>query len=556
VFKGLAAERPTIDSKGQILRSASIVALITAISRICGYLRDQRVALLLGTSPAADCFVLAFRIPNLVRRMTAEGSLGASLIPVFTSYLRNSPGRSAWAFAQKMFWDLAVALAVLAALGVIFSRQLVGIYTIFGSNRTAWGLAVYLNRIMFPAIVFIGLAAVATALLHSLRIFALPAATPVLFNLAIIACSLGLVYRPILDWAPPEYRTPAVALAVGTLIGGAVQLGTQLPALVRRGMSLVPELSVSDPGVQKVARLMGPAFFGMGVYQINLFVDTVFAFSARMPSGSVSSLYLADRVMQLVLGSYAIAISTAMFPTMSHQIASGEWDQMKRTFGFSLRIVSFITIPAAAGLVLLRRPIVQVLFQHGQFSSESTILTARALFFYSLGLPAFAAIKLITPMYYSLQDTITPARVGVYVLGLNITLNTVFLLFFFRVLSNGSPALASSVAAYFNFGALFVLFRRRYGRLGARRLASSLGKIAACSGVMACVAYGGLLAGHLTVEGHLFAQVERLAAVVLASVAAYFGLARLLRCEELPELFLLLRRTAPRAEAVAEVAVE
>jgi len=488
--------------------------------------------------------------------MTAEGSLGASLIPVFTRYLRNSPGQGAWGFAQKIFWDLAVILSVVAALGVIFSRQLIGIYTIFGSHHATWELAVYLNRIMFPAIVFIGLAAVATALLHSFRLFGLPAATPVLFNLTLIAFSVGVVYRPILDHAPPAYRTPAVALGVGILIGSAVQLGMQLPALVGRGMSLVPELSVSDPGVKQVARLMGPAFFGMGVYQINLFVDTVFAFSSKMPSGSVSSLYLADRVMQLVLGSYAIAISTAMFPMMAQQIAAGQWDQVKRTFGFSLRIVSFITIPAAAGLILLRKPIVQVLFQHGQFSSESTILTARALFFYALGLPAFAAIKLITPLYYSLQDTVTPARIGAYVLGLNIVLNTIFLLVFFRVLSNGSPALASSVAAYFNFGALFLVFRRRYGRLGARQLTTSIGKIAVCAGAMACVAYAGLRAGHLAVERHLLAQVGRLAAVVLASVAAYFGLARLLRCEELPELFLLLRRTGPRAETVVEVAVQ
>jgi putative peptidoglycan lipid II flippase len=513
------------------------------------------VALLLGTSPAADCFVLAFRLPNLVRRMTAEGSLGASLIPVFAGYLRNDPGRASWAFAQRIFWDLAVILAVLAALGVIFSRQLIGIYTIFGGHHAVWGLAVYLNRIMFPAIFFIGLAGVATALLHSFRVFALPAATPVLFNLVMIACSLGVVYRPILHYAPPGYRTPAVALAAGTLLGGAVQLGMQLPALVRRGMSLAPKLSVSDPGVQRVAQLMGPAFFGMGVYQINLFVDTVFAFSWKMPSGSVSSLYLADRVMQLVLGSYAIAISTAMFPAMAHQIAAGQWEQVKRTFGFSLRIVSFITIPAAAGLILLRKPIVQLLFQHGQFGTDSTNLTARALFFYSLGLPAFAAIKLITSMYYATQDTTTPARIAAFVLGLNILLNTIFLFFFFRVLSNGSPALASSLAAYFNFGALFVLFRRRYGPLRARSLMSSLAKIALCAGAMGCVAYAGLRAGHLAEARALTAQLVGLAAVILASVAAYFGLAHVLGCEELAELFLLLRRSSPRADAVTEVAV-
>jgi len=487
--------------------------------------------------------------------MTAEGSLGASLIPVFTGYLRNGPAAGAWAFAQKVLWDLAVLLAILSALGVIFSRQLIGIYTLLGGNRVASDLAVYLNRILFPAVFFIGLAGVATALLHTYRRFALPALTPVLFNLVMIGCSLSVVYRPILACTPPDYRTPAVALALGVLLGSALQLGVQLPALLGRGMNLTPAVSVSDPGVQKVARLMGPAFFGMGVYQINLFVDTVFAYSWRMPSGSVTSLYLADRVMQLVLGSYAIAVSTAMFPTMSHQMAAGQWDQLKRTFGFSLRIVSFITIPAAAGLILLRKPIVQVLFEHGQFTSQSTILTARALLFYSLGLPAFAAIKLITPMYYSTQDTMTPARIAAYVLVLNIALNTVFLFFFFRVLSNGSPALASSLAAYFNFGALFVLFRRRYGQLGARQWLSSLGRILVCASAMACVAYLGLRAAHLAGQRPLLPQAGHLAAVVLISVAAYFGLARVLGCEELAELLLLLRRPAPRAGDVAEVAV-
>jgi len=484
--------------------------------------------------------------------MTGEGSLGASFIPVFAGYLRRSPGRNAWDFAQKVFWDMAVVLAVITALGVIFSRQVIGIYTIFGGKQVTWDLAVYLNRIMFPAIFFIGLAAVASAILHSFRVFGLPAATPIFFNLATIACSFAVVYQPIIRWAPPAYRTPAVALAVGILLGGAVQLAMQIPALMRRGMRFAPEVSLSDPGVQKVARLMGPGFFGMGVYQINLIVDRIFAASPRMPLGSITSLYLADRVMQLVLGSYAIAMSTAIFPAMSHQLAADKWDEMKRTFGFSLRIVSFITIPAAAGLILLRRPIIQVLFQHGQFSAESTLLTAHALLFYSLGLPAFAGIKLITPMYYSTQDTMTPARVGACALGMNIALNAIFLFFFFRVLSNGSPALASSLAAYFNFGALLFLFRKRYGPLGARALIGSFGKIVVCAGAMAIVPYIGLRVSHFQAARHLIAQAGLLAAVLLASIAVYFGLAWLLRCEELSEFFLLLRRAEPRSDPMAE----
>jgi putative peptidoglycan lipid II flippase len=368
--------------------------------------------------------------------------------------------------------------------------------------------------------------------------------------LLVIVFSFGVLYRPILRWAPPAYQTPAVALGLGILVGGAVQLAIQIPALVRLGMPMGISLSLSDPGVRKVGGMLGPSLFGMSVYQINILVDTIFATSPRMPAGSVTSLYIADRVMQLVLGSYAIAMSTALLPTMSLQAASGQFAEMKQTFGFSLRIVSFIAIPAAVGLVLLRQPIIQVLFQHGRFGSESTALTARALFFYSLGLPAFAAIKLITPMYYSTHNTMTPARVGAWALAMNIALNSVFLLFFFTQLSNGSPALASAITAYFNFGLLFILFRKQYGRLGTRQLVPSLGKMTACAVAMAAVAYEGLQLWRTAAIQHLLAQAGALALVILISVAAYMALAWLLKCEELPELLLLFRR-ADRAAVPA-----
>jgi putative peptidoglycan lipid II flippase len=475
--------------------------------------------------------------------MTGENSLGASFIPVFSGYLRDKPRQEAWAFAQKFFWDLAAALAVVAIVGAIFSRQVIYIFTIFGAEKVHWDLAIYLNRIIFPAVFFIGLAALAAAILNSFHVFGLPASTPIFFNLIVIGFSFAVLYRPILRWAPAAYQTPAVALGVGILVGGAVQLAIQIPALVHLGMPTGVSFSLSDPGVRKVGRLLGPSFFGMSVYQINMMVDTIFATSPRMPTGSVTSLYIADRVMQLVLGSYAIAMSTALLPTMSVQAAAGQFAEMKHTFGFSLRIVSFIAIPAAVGLVLLRQPIVQVLFQHGRFGADSTGLTSRALFYYSLGLPAFAAIKLITPMFYSTQDTMTPARVGAWALAMNIVLNSIFLLFFFRRLSNGSPALASAITAYFNFGLLFFLFRKQYGRLGARGLLRSIGKMAACAAVMAAVAYAGLRFWLAVAIQHILAQAGALALMISVSVAAYMALAWLLKCDELKELLLLFRRS-------------
>ena len=492
--------------KRQILKSASLITLVTLISRICGYLRDQRIALLLGTSPAADSFVLAYRLPNLIRRMASEGSFGAAFIPVFSGYLRNRPPQEAWAFAQKAFWDMAAFLALIAALGAVFSRQLVYVFTVFGGHHVQWDLAIYLNRIIFPAVLFIGLAAVAAAILNSLHVFGLPASTTIFFNLTVIFFSLGVVYRPILRWISPAYRTPAVALALGILAGGLVQVAMQVPALARRGMRFPVSLSVSDPGIRKVGRLMAPSFFGMGVYQINLFVDTIFATSSRMPSGSITSLYVADRVMELVLGSYAIAMSTVLLPTMSHQAAMGKFDEMKHTFGFSLRIVSFITIPAAVGLILLRRPIIQVLFQHGQFVAESTSLTAHALFFYSLGLPAYAAIRLITSMYYSTQDTMTPARVGAYALGMNICLNAFFLLFFYGTFPTEAllwPVLLRLISTLFcSLG----FFANDMARLGAKGVIGSVCKMAVCAVGMAAMVYLTLRFSNFAAVQHLLAR--------------------------------------------------
>jgi putative peptidoglycan lipid II flippase len=533
--------------KGQLLKSASVIALITVISRICGYLRDQRVALLLGTSPAADSLVLVFGIPNLIRRLTGEGALGAAFIPVFTGCLKDKPRSEAWTLAQRVFWDMAVLVGGIAALGVVFSRQLVHLYTLASHNPAQWDLAVYLNRIVIPAMFFLALAGIASAVLHTFQKFALPAALPIIFNLVMILFSFGVLYRPIVRLAPEKFQTPAVAIACAFLLGGILQFAMQIPAMARLGMRFRPELSITDPGVRKVGGLMGPAVFGVGIYQINFFVDKIFSTSSRMPTGSVMSLYVAERVMQLALGVFAVAMSTAILPTMSQQAAAKDFGEMKRTFGFSLRIVSFIAIPAAVGLILLRQPIVQVLFQHGKFVAESTALTARALFYYSLGLPAFAAIKLITPMYYSMHDTMTPARVGAYALGLNILLNAGFLIFFLRYLSNGSPALASSLAAYFNFALLFAVFRKRHGRLGARGISASLGKMGVCAVAMAGACYWALRISNFSEASHFLAQAGLLGAIILGSVGIYFGLAWILRCEELGEFFLLMRR----AERVA-----
>ncbi len=541
--------------KTKILRSASVITFFTLTSRVFGYIRDQRITLLLGTSLSADSFILAYRIPNLLRRLVGEGSMTAAFIPVFTSYLAREEREAVWRFANRVFWTLALVVAIVTVLGMVFSAQIVHFFTLFGGRSGEWSLAVYLNRIIFPFLFFISLAALAMAILNSFHVFGLPAASPIVANLVIIALSFGVFYRPLMKLAPAAYRTPAVVLAAAVVIGGALQFLIQVPELVRRGMNFHFGLSFSDPGIRKVATLSVPGFFGIGVYQVNFFVGTIFATSSRMPRGSITSLYVAERITELVLGAFAISVATAILPMMSMQAASGDYETLKKTMVFSMRIVFFVAVPAALALMLLRQPIVQVLFQHGQFSQDSTALTSRALLFYAIGLPAFAGVKLIVPAFYSLHDMMSPVRVAAYAMLLNLALNLIFLELFFQTLYNGSPALATSLSAYFNFGLLFILLRQRLGRLGTRGLLNSFSKIVACAAVMEIVCYAILRISKFSTYEHFLPRLALLALLVAAGLLSYLGTARLLRCEELDEVSQLLRQRG-KLEPAAPMMVE
>ena len=452
----------------------------------------------------------------------------ASFIPVFTDYMRNRTREETWAFANRLFWTFCVILSSLAVLGVIFSPLFVRLFSMFGKNQVQLE-AIYLNRLMFPYILFIGMAALAMAILNCFHIFGLPAATPILLNISFIVFSVAAVWK--------HFSSAAAALAVGVLVGGIFQFFLQVPQLVKRGMSFKFGVSFIDPGVRRVARLMVPGFVGIGIAQINLLVDTIFANAKVMPEGSLISLYVADRVTELVLGGYAIAVATAILPMMSHQASAGDHEGMKKTFIFALRIVSFITIPAAVGLVILREPIVQVLFQHGRFVAESTRLTARALLYYSMGLPAFAAVKLIVSAFYSTQDTRTPVRVGVISLLANVLLNVIFLFYFFAKLKNGGPALASALAGYLNVFALFVIFRLRFGRLGTGQIAASLAKIAVCSSAMGVVCWGALRYSQFDSIENFLPRLAVFVALIGGATLTYLGLAWAFRCGELSEVY-------------------
>ena len=524
--------------KKQILKSASLITAITIVSRALGYVRDQRVTLLLGTSLAADSFFLAFRIPNLLRRLVGEGSMTASFIPVFTSYLAHKSREEVWGFANRLFWTLALLLSMMAVAGMLFSPQLIHIFTMFGQAPQKWDQAVALNRIMFPYIFFIGLSALSMAILNCFHVFGLPASTPILLNGSIIAFSTHMVWQHMGD--------PARALGFGVLVGGTLQLLIQIPELVRHGMHFDWGISLNHPGIRSVGRLMVPGFFGIGIYQVNFFVDTVFWTANKMPAGSLTSGYVADRVMELVLGGYAIAVATAILPMMSHQAAAHDFEAMKRTFAFSLRIVSYITIPAAVGLVVLRVPIIRVLFEHGRFQASSVDLTARALLFYALGLPAFAAIKLIVPGFYSTQDTRTPVMVAAYALVVNFGLNALFLKSLFGTFQNGGPAMATSAAGYFNFLLLFIVFRQRFGRLGTFEIIFSMMKILGSSALMGALCWAMLRFTHFEGQGRFLVRLGLLSVILVIATLAYIGITWLIHCPEVEEVWGVVRRSGTK----------
>jgi putative peptidoglycan lipid II flippase len=515
-----------LTDKKHILKSASIISLVTVVSRILGYVREQRITLLLGTSPIADAYYLAYRIPNLFRRLVAEGSMTASFIPVFTTYMREKTKEEVWEFANKLFWTLALFVAVITVLGMIFSPQVVHL---FAGKNIEGGEAVSLNRIVFPYLFFISLAALAMGILNCFHIFGLPAATPVLMNLATIVFTFA-VFRSY-------FKDAATAIVVGVLVGGVLQFLVQVPLLVQKGMKFSFGVSFSHPGIKNVARLMIPRLFGIGIGQINLFVDTRFATAALMPIGSLAALNIADRTMELVLGGYAIAVATAILPMMSHQAAAKDFESLKKTLAFSVRIVAFITVPAALGLMILREPVIRVLFQHGQFVAASTRLTARALLYYAIGLPALASVKLVVPAFYSTGDTRTPVIVASISLIINIVLNIVFLQFFFKRVQNGGPALATAIACFFDFFALFIIFRVRYGPIGSIEILRSFAKISVCASIMGVACWFGNHYTEFTVHSRFLVQLLVFSGLIVGETALYLALAWIFRCHEIQEVY-------------------
>ena len=460
-----------MDKERGLVRAAGAMSVMTMLSRIAGYVRDNLQAAVLGALNSADAYVIAFRIPNMLRRLVAEGALTSAFVPTFSHYMQREDRKALWRFTASVLYVLTATLAAIVALGILFSPLFVSLLAWgYTDDPAKLALTVSLNRLMFPYIFFISLAAIASGILNSFDSFALPAFTPVLLNLSIIGCALGLSHR---------FSDPAYAFAVGVLIGGFLQLVVQIPPLLRHGIDLRPPRPFDRAGLREVGRLMLPRVFGAGVTQINLVVDSQFATSLQ--TGSVAFLYYANRVTELSLGVFAISLSTVILPSLSRASAAGDRVRVTETLATAARLLLFVTLPATVGLVLLRVPIIHVLFEHGRFTRDDTMLTAGALAYYALGLLPFAAISVLASAFYAHRDTRTPVMVGALTFFLHLGLNFALR----EPMAHRGIALSTSISAMVDAMLMAWLLRRRCGEFLGRPFVRSAVRTVAAAGAMA-----------------------------------------------------------------------
>lgn len=468
------SEQP-ISEISRVTKAAGIVSSATFLSRIFGFIRDVVIAWFFGAGLGSDAFFVAFRIPNLLRRLFAEGSLTIAFVPVFTDYLSNSGRDEAFQLARSAFRMLSLMLIIAAVTGILLSPLIIRIIAPgFVGSPEKFNLTVTLTRIMFPYVFFICLVALSMGILNSLGHFSAPALAPVFLNIAMIISVFVI---------SPHMKNPVTGLAIGVLIGGVLQLALQGPFLIKKGIFFWQKAKLYHPGLKKIGKLMLPAVFGAAVYQINILVGTLLA--SLLPEGSVSYLYYADRLVQFPLGVFAIAAATAILPSLSRQAAVDDFAAIRDTFAYAMNLVFFITIPAMVGLIVLREPIVALLFKRGAFDASATSLTAIAVLYYGIGLWAFSTVRILVSTFYALQDTRTPVKMAIISVIANIVLGILLM----GPLKHGGLALATSLASMLNFILLIRSLDRRLGTLKWRNIAFSVGKTLICSAVMGAVVW-------------------------------------------------------------------
>jgi putative peptidoglycan lipid II flippase len=453
--------------EGQVVRALSSISAATLASRVLGFLRDMVVALYFGAGPLTDAFFVAFRIPNTLRRLLAEGALSTAVVPVFAEYAETRGPLEFRRLLRAITGGALLALGVTTVIGIVGAPWIVRVIAPgFLDSPSQAELTILLTRLMFPYLLLVGLAALATGALNTHGRFFVAALGPAIANVGIVAGVLLLVRR---------VDPPILSLAFGVLAGGLGHLLVQLPSLWRAGLMVGPSAELSHPAMGRVARLMLPAAFGLAAVQVTVFVNTLLA--SLLPAGSVSFLYYADRIMEFPLGVFGIALASASLPAMARQAAVGDTAGVLGTLNFSLRLAIFITVPATVGLVILREPIIRVLMERGQFGPGDTVATGQALIWYAVGLVGFSTARIAAQAFYALGVPGIAVRLGM----LSVVANVIAAVLLMGPLAHGGLALASSIGAYVNVGLLLLAARRGFGRLGGRVLLKSVGRTVAAS---------------------------------------------------------------------------
>jgi putative peptidoglycan lipid II flippase len=521
-------------SRANVARNAGIVSLAVMASRVLGLVRDQVFAVLFGAGLQYDAFLTAFRIPNLLRDLFAEGALSAAFVTTFTQVQQIKGEQEAFRLSNRVATLLIIVLSLICIVGWIFTPSIVyllapGFFDVSGKAE----LTIQLTRIMIPFLLLIALAAKAMGILNARNNFAIPAIAPVFFNLGSILAGLflGFLAGAYLGLSPIE------GMAVGTLVGGFLQFAVQWPSLRRAGFRYRPMLSFTDPGVRQIIRLMGPAIIGAAAVQINVFVNTNFASAIIDPAtgaianGPVSWLNYAFRFMQFPIGVFGVAIATATLPTLSRSTANPDYSEFRQTLAHSLALVFLLCIPSAVGLAVLGKPIVALVFEHGKFTAFDTVQTANALAAYAIGLAGYGAIKVLSPAFYALNDARTPMVISLGSIAVNYLMNSLLVGPFGHV----GLAFSTSAVALVNFLLLALFMRRRLGLLGGRQLAITALKIALASAALAVVAWiVNESAGALPAHG-LALKFSRVVIAIILAGATFYLVCRLLQVDELPE---------------------
>ncbi|MGI6713297.1 MAG: murein biosynthesis integral membrane protein MurJ [Bacillota bacterium] len=508
----------------RVAKAAGLIMVAMILSRILGYLRDVIIYAQFGQNRITDAYNAAFSIPDFLYMIFVGGALSSSFIPVFSSYIATDREKEGWEVASIVINVMLSLLLLGLVAGYIFTPELIYLL-VPGFDTGAMDLTVKLTRIMFLQVIFMAMAGISMGILNSYNHFTAPAMGSVLYNLGIIV--VGVVLSRIIEMLWPGYGI--AGFSVGVVAGAAANFAVQIPTIRRMGFKYQFSFNVLHPGVKKLGKLMVPVFIGLSISQFNLFVNQNLA--SGLPSGIVTALRMGQRLMQLPIGIFAIAIAVAIFPTLTGHAARQEKEEFKKATSLGIRSVIFITLPCAVGLAVLRVPIIRFMyeFKNGKFTHTDTLATADALLYYSIGLIAYAAIHVLSRVFYSLQDTKTPVALGAIAIAANILLSLLLI----GPMKQGGLALAYSLAGIINMVLLLGLLRLKVGPLDGRRLIYSFGQTLFAAFIMGIVIFfTAQIAADIFGVATKFAQLVQVTAAVIIGAVVYSVIAMLFRMEE------------------------